>query len=418
MALTALLKAVVHKGSLCVIDAAGRRTPIGDGSPPEVTVRIPSKARDLAISLNPALKLGEAYMNGHLIVEDGSIYNLLDVLARNYNTARNSPLLAALERIGTALRHTNPIDRDRRNVAHHYDLSGTLYDIFLDADRQYSCAYFKHPDDTLETAQANKKRHIAAKLCLDRPGLRVLDIGSGWGGLGLYLAESFAAQVTGITLSTEQHDLSNRRAAQSPASERVGFNLWDYRELEGQYDRIVSVGMFEHVGKRNYETYFARVRDLLTDDGIALIHSIGYADTPGPINPFIRKYIFPGAALPSLSEVTAAAEKTGLWITDIEVLRLHYAETLRHWREGFTARWDEVAALYDERFCRMWEFYLSLCEIGFRQRTNMVFQMQLTRRVDAAPLTRDYIVDAERRAETADRAPDRATATACAAAQP
>jgi cyclopropane-fatty-acyl-phospholipid synthase len=286
-------------------------------------------------------------------------------------------------------------------VAHHYDLSSALYEIFLDRDRQYSCAYFTEPDDTLEAAQEKKKRHIAAKLRLDRTGLKVLDIGSGWGGLGLYLAEAFGAEVTGVTLSTEQHSFSTQRAAQSPAGARVRVELRDYRELDGQFDRIVSVGMFEHVGKSNYAKFFARIRELLSYDGVALIHSIGYADTPAPINPFIRKYIFPGADLPSLSEVFAAVEPTGLWVTDVEILRLHYAETLRHWRERFMARSEEVKALYDERFFRMWEFYLVFCEIGFRRRTNMVFQMQLTRRIDAVPTTRDYMVDIERWAEAA-----------------
>jgi cyclopropane-fatty-acyl-phospholipid synthase len=229
----------------------------------------------------------------------------------------------------------------------------------------------------------------------------VLDIGSGWGGLALYLAEAFGAEVTGVTLSKEQHKFSTQRAARSQAGARVRFELRDYRELQGRFDRIVSVGMFEHVGKRNYAEFFARIRTLLADDGVALIHSIGYSDTPAPINPVIRKYIFPGADLPSLSEVFAAVEPRGLLVTDVEILRLHYAETLRHWRERLTARSQEVKALYDERFYRMWEFYLVLCEIGFRRRTNMVFQMQLARRLDAVPITRDYMVDAERQAEGA-----------------
>jgi cyclopropane-fatty-acyl-phospholipid synthase len=401
MVFTAILRSIVRKGSLCVIDSAGRRQTIGDGSPPEATLRLTSKASEYTLALNPALSLGEAYMDGRLVIEEGNLYDFLDVVARNYGTIGRSPWLAFLEWLGKGLKQTNPIGRARRNVAHHYDLSSALYDIFLDRDRQYSCAYFKDPGDTLEVAQENKKRHIAAKLRLDRTGLKVLDIGSGWGGLGLYLAEAFGAEVTGVTLSTEQHILSTQRAAHSPAGARVRFELRDYRELDGPFDRIVSVGMFEHVGKRNYGEFFARVRELLSDDGVALLHSIGYADTPAPINPFIRKYIFPGADLPSLSEVFAAVEPTGLWVTDVEILRLHYAETLRHWRERFMARSEEVKALYDERFFRMWEFYLVFCEIGFRRRTNMVFQMQLTRRINALPTTRDYMVDIERQAEAA-----------------
>lgn len=396
MLFTAILKSIVRNGSLRVIDAAGNRHTVGDSSPPEATLRLTSKTTEYRLAINPALAVGEAYMDGRLVIEEGSLYGFLDVLARNV-TGRNA-WLALLDRLGKRLKQSNPVGRARRNVAHHYDLSSDFYDIFLDRDRQYSCAYFTSPDDTLETAQENKKRHIAAKLLLDQPGLRALDIGSGWGGLALYLAEAFGADVTGVTLSREQHSFSTERAAHSPASAHVRFKLQDYREVEGPFDRIVSVGMFEHVGKRNYAEFFARIRELLSDDGVALIHSIGYADTPGPINPFIRKYIFPGADLPSLSEVFTAVEPTGLFVTDVEILRLHYAETLRHWRERFTAHSEEVKALFDERFYRMWEFYLVLCEIGFRRRTLIVFQMQLSRRLETVPMTRDYIFDLERRA--------------------
>jgi cyclopropane-fatty-acyl-phospholipid synthase len=403
MALIPLLRTIVNEGSVCVVDPAGREEIIGDGSAPVVTLRLTSKAPVIGLILNPMLKVGEAYMDGDLVVEDGSIYDFLDVVARNHATSQNRPWLDFLERLGDGLKHVNALERSRRNVAHHYDLSSSLYDCFLDRDRQYSCAYFKNPDESLEAAQENKKRHIAAKLRLDRSGLKVLDIGSGWGGLALYLAEEFGAEVTGVTLSTEQQSLSEQRASRSPAQDRIRFELRDYREVEGPFDRIVSVGMFEHVGKREYRNFFRHVRDLLTDDGMALVHSIGYSDTPAPINPFMRKYIFPGAELPSLSEVFAAVEQSGLWVADVEILRLHYAETLRHWRERFLARWDDVEALYDARFCRMWEYYLALCEVGFRRRTNMVFQLQLTRRVDAAPITRDYMIDAERLAEDLPR---------------
>ena len=400
MLFTAILRAVVRNGSLCVIDAAGRRQMIGDGSPPEATLRLTSKASEYTLALNPALSVGEAYMDGRLVIEQGSLYSFLDVIARNYGITGRHPWLAFLQYLSNGLRQSNPVSRARRNVGHHYDLSSALYDVFLDPDRQYSCAYFKSPSDTLEAAQVNKKRHIAAKLCLDRPGLKVLDIGSGWGGLGLYLAETFGAEVTGVTLSVEQHILSMQRTENSPAKARVRFELLDYRELDERFDRIVSVGMLEHVGKKNYDEYFACINRLLSTDGVALIHAIGYADRPAPINPFIRKYIFPGADVPSLSEVLAVVERTGLFVTDVEILRLHYAETLRHWRARFVTRSEEVKAIYGERFIRMWEFYLVLCEIGFRRRTNMVFQMQLARRFDTVPTTRDYIVDVERRAET------------------
>lgn len=294
------------------------------------------------------------------------------------------------------LKQYNPIDRARRNVAHHYDLSGQLYDLFLDSDRQYSCAYFISASDSLETAQQNKKRHIAAKLLLDRQGLKILDIGSGWGGLGLYLAEEPGADVTGVTLSVEQHKVCQARAAAAGLADRVRFQLRDYRQVAGEYDRIVSVGMFEHVGKKNYDEFFAKLNGLLKEDGVALLHAIGSSGAPAPINPFIRKYIFPGADLASLSEVCSAAERSGLIVTDVEILRLHYAETLRHWRRRFMANWQRVVALYDERFCRMWEFYLILCEIGFRFRSMMVFQIQLAKQSDIVPLTRDYMVNWER----------------------
>ncbi|MCF3934140.1 cyclopropane-fatty-acyl-phospholipid synthase family protein [Acuticoccus sp. M5D2P5] len=382
-----------------MIDAGGRVHDVGDGSPAKVTLRLTSKASEYTLAINPGLAMGEAYMDGRLVIEAGTLYEFLDVLARNFGTHGRNSWPALLARFGRGLKQSNPIGRARKNVAHHYDLPSEFYEIFLDEDRQYSCAYFRDAGDSLEQAQQNKKRHIAAKLCLDRPGLRVLDVGSGWGGLALYLAEEFGADVTGVTLSTEQHRFSEARAAASPAGDRVRFELGDYRNLEGTFDRIVSVGMFEHVGKRNYAEFFTRIHELLAEDGIGLLHSIGYSDTPAPINPFIQKYIFPGADIPSLSEVFSALEPTGLLVTDVEILRLHYAETLRHWRKRFMAQASEVKSVYGEQFVRMWEFYFVLCEIGFRRRTNIVFQMQFTRSVNAAPLTRDYMSDLERSAQ-------------------
>ncbi|HEX4260037.1 MAG TPA: cyclopropane-fatty-acyl-phospholipid synthase family protein [Acetobacteraceae bacterium] len=393
---TRLLASLIRDGSLRVIDGAGRSRLLGDGGPPAATIRIRSRRADIAIALNPGLRVGEAFMDGTLTIEDGSLYDALAVIARNFDRIGTHPWLGAIERAQSRLKQRNPRARARQNVAHHYDLSGALYDLFLDRDRQYSCAYFTRGDETLDAAQDDKKRHIAAKLLLDRPGLSVLDIGSGWGGLGLYLAARTGAQVTGVTLSAEQHRISEERAAAAGMSGQARFHLRDYRELTGRFDRIVSVGMFEHVGKRHYDEFFARIRDRLTDDGVALIHSIGYSDAPAPINPFIRKYIFPGADLPSLSEVFAAVERSGLIVTDVEILRLQYAETLRHWRERFMARRDAAEALYDARFVRMWEFYLALCEVGFRYRTNMVFQVQLARQQEAVPLTRDYMLRGER----------------------
>jgi cyclopropane-fatty-acyl-phospholipid synthase len=400
MLLSPFLRGFVHRGSLELIDAKNRRQSFGDGTGPRVAVRVTSRWSELALTLRPALAVGEAYMDGKLIIEEGSLYDFLDLLAQNLASAPGGPGRRLFEQIGRIRKQANRIGRAQRNVAHHYDLSPALYDLFLDQDRQYSCAYFRHPDDTLERAQEQKKQHIAAKLLLDRPGLKVLDIGSGWGGMACFLAETFGADVTGVTLSQEQHAYSIERAARSPARDRLHFELRDYRELEGPFDRVVSVGMFEHVGKRNYSEFFAKLGALLTEDGIALIHSIGYSDTPAPINPFMRKYIFPGADLPSMSEVFTAVEPKGFFVTDLEILRLHYAETLRHWRNRFSAQADKVRSLYDERFYRMWVFYLVLCEVGFRRCTNIVFQMQLTRRIDRLPITRDYMFDAELEGKT------------------
>jgi cyclopropane-fatty-acyl-phospholipid synthase len=393
MLFPALLKSIVRTGSLRLIDGAGRMHEYGDGTPPHCTVRLGARRLDYTLALNPELSIGEAYMDGLLTIEEGTLFDLLEIAARNYSNFERKVWFALLSRVMRRLKQCNPISRARANVAHHYDLSDQLYDLFLDKDRQYSCAYFTSKDDSLEMAQENKKRRIAAKLLLDRPHLKILDIGSGWGGLGLYLAEETGADVTGVTLSVEQHKIAEARAAAAGLADRVRFHLCDYRQEPGQYDRVVSVGMFEHVGKKNYDEFFARLNELLAIDGVALLHSIGYSDAPAPINPFIRKYIFPGADLPTLSEVFAAVERAGLIVTDVEILRLHYAETLRHWRERFIANRQRIAALYDERFCRMWEFYLVLCEIGFRFRFNMVFQMQLTKRFDAVPLTRDYMVN-------------------------
>ena len=332
-------------------------------------------------------------MDGKLTIEEGSLYDFLDLCTLNLEAMAEHPIQQIGLRLQVMFRHLqqyNPVGRAQRNVAHHYDLSDTLYDLFLDRDRQYSCAYFETDNDTLEAAQDNKKRHIAAKLLL-KPGARVLDIGSGWGGLALYLARVADVEVTGVTLSQEQHKVSVERAVAAGLSDRVRFDQRDYREVPGSFDRIVSVGMFEHVGARHYPEFFRKIKDLLAEDGVALLHSIGRMEPPGATNPWVRKYIFPGGYTPAMSEVTAVVERTGLWITDIEILRLHYAETLREWSRRFQANRDRVKSLYDERFCRMWEFYLTACEVSFRHLDQMVFQMQLAKRQEAVPLTRSYI---------------------------
>jgi cyclopropane-fatty-acyl-phospholipid synthase len=396
-----LLRRFIKVGRLTVIEANGRQAEYGDGSGPPVTVRLkPGAAFKLA--RKPTLALGECYMDGSLVLEQGGVYDLLDLVGRNFahDPERNGkrPLwrrfVFAMQR---RLSQINDRVSARKNVAHHYDLSYDLYRRFLDADMQYSCAYFADPGMTLEQAQAAKKAHIAAKLLLG-PGQRVLDIGCGWGGLGLSLADAApAARVHGITLSREQLAVAQRRAEEGGVDDRVRFELCDYRDVEGPFDRIVSVGMFEHVGRPNYQAYFDRIAELLTDDGVALVHSIGRREEPSITNPFIAKYIFPGGYIPSLSEVLPAIERAGLFVTDLEILRLHYAETLKEWRRRFTAQRAEIAQLYDERFCRMWEFYLASSEIAFRHAGHMVFQVQLSRRIDAVPLTRDYIASAERR---------------------
>lgn len=410
MLFTSLMKYGIRMQALRVIDAKGKEYVFGDGSRPRCTVRLWKRSLNYTLPLNPGLSVAEAYLDGDLTIEDGTLFDFIEVAAINYSRIETFPLLNILRWIGIGsrkLKQYNPIGVAQKNVAHHYDLSSELYELFLDRDRQYSCAYFSDPGEDLETAQLNKKRHLAAKLLLNGDGLNVLDIGSGWGGLGLYLANVSDADVTGVTLSTEQHKASCERAQNAGVDDRVEFRLQDYRELPEKFDRIVSVGMFEHVGKKNYPEFFAKLGDLLTDDGVAVIHSIGRLDTPNAINPFIRKYIFPGADVPALSEVTTVVEKSGLLCTDIEILRLHYAETLRHWRERFEARREEVAAIYDERFCRMWDLYLIICEMGFRYESLMVFQIQLTKSLDAVPLTRDYMVDWERAQADKEREDDR-----------
>jgi cyclopropane-fatty-acyl-phospholipid synthase len=388
-------KQVVRWGQLTVVDAHGRRHEI-DGTPDRrAVIRLHDPALHYRLALNPYLYLGEAYMEGTLTIEEGSLYDFLDICAVNQANADDAALTAALNTVQRWLRviyQYNPVGRARAHAAHHYDLSDRLYGLFLDRDRQYSCAYFTHPHDDLERAQLDKRRHIAAKMLLE-PGQRVLDIGSGWGGLALHLAEAGAGEVLGISLAEEQVKFSRARAEDSGFGDRVRFELRDYRELAGSFERIVSVGMFEHVGVRYYRAFFRKLRELLTEDGVALLQAIGRRDGPGWTNPWLRKYIFPGGYAPALSEVLPSIEREGLWVTDIEVLRLHYADTLRLWRRRFAANRARIAEIYDERFCRMWEFYLIGSELGFRRLGQMVFQIQLTRRQDAVPLTRDYITE-------------------------
>jgi cyclopropane-fatty-acyl-phospholipid synthase len=393
------LRQFIRQGDIRVITPGGPTLAFGDGTGQPLRIRFTSWGALLAVLLDPELKAGDAYMDGTLVVEQGSIADVL-ALVLDQHPFGSIPVWTRPQRLWRYLRRRlqqfNPQRRAQRNVAHHYDLDGRLYALFLDADQQYSCGYFERPDQALDDAQLAKKRHIAAKLVL-RPQARVLDIGCGWGGLGLYLAEFGAAHVTGITLSREQLLRARGRAAEKALSDVIGFRLQDYREVTGTFDRIVSVGMFEHVGVGYYNAFFRRCAELLDDDGVMLLHSIGRSDPPGITNPWIAKYIFPGGYIPALSEVLPAIEHAGLLVADIEVLRLHYAETLKAWRDRFLAHRDEVTRLYDPRFVRMWEFYLASSEMAFREQAMMVMQIQLTKRQGIVPMTRDYIAREEAR---------------------
>lgn len=398
MLLIRLLRNIVKVGEVVVIDTTGRRRSVGDASTgPSVTLCLHDPLVSYKFALNPRLYFGEAYMEGQLTIENGTIFDFLDLIGRNIGTGTLNTVDRwenSLRFLWNRYRQANSIMRARKNVAHHYDLSGELYDLFLDKNRQYSCAYFAETGMSLDAAQNAKIRHIAAKLQV-QPGQRVLDIGSGWGGLAIYLAKITGADVTGVTLSTNQYEYANKLAEKAGVSDRVRFLLSDYREQPGQYDRIVSVGMLEHVGAYRYKEYFNKIKELLTDDGIALVHTISHMEEPYPSNPWIQKYIFPGGYAPALSELLPAIEKAELWASDVEVLRMHYAWTLKIWRERFMANWDKAAKLYDERFCRMWEFYLAASEVAFRRQGHMVAQIQLTRSVDALPYTRTYITEWE-----------------------
>lgn len=390
------LSGLIRSGTLTIEGLARRPLRFGTPDPaiPDVTVRVRDRRSALRIALRPDPNFGEAYMDGTLSIEQGTLWDLLDLCGRNFAPAdwQRPPrgLRRAARQLWRLTKQVNARRQARRNVAHHYDLSDVLFRNFLDADRQYSCAYFARPDMTLEQAQAAKCRHVAAKLLL-RPGQHVLDIGCGWGGLALHLARTAEVRVTGITLSEEQAAIAAERARAAGLADRVRIELRDYRDVAGRFDRIVSVGMFEHVGVPNFRAFFDRIAALLAPDGVALVHAIGHRDEPNATPLWTRKYIFPGGYIPSLSEVLPHPERAGLWVTDIEILRLHYAETLRHWRERFLRNRAAVRQAYDERFCRMWEFFLATAEMGFRYDTLMVFQLQLAKRVDAVPLTRSYM---------------------------
>lgn len=392
--LNLVFKRLFKRGQVTVIWPDGTSHHYGDGTGDQIIMALHGRNFPLQLALNPKLALGEGYMRGNVEMRQGTIADFLEAVTSNLGASGSIPMQGAFDafmRASAPLRQMNRARRAQANVQHHYDLDDRLYDLFLDDDKQYSCAYFEHPDMSLADAQRAKKHLIARKLYL-QPNQSVLDIGCGWGGTALTLARDYGVQVLGITLSENQLAVARARAQAAGLADQVRFELIDYRTLQGQrFDRIVSVGMFEHVGQPNYGTYFQTIHDLLADDGVALVHSIGRMDGPGETPAFIRKYIFPGGYVPALSQVVPVIERADLWITDVEILRLHYAETLRHWRQRFVARWADAAALYDDEFCRMWEFYLAASEMTFRHWGQMVFQIQLTKQVDALPVCRSYM---------------------------
>lgn len=391
------------RGLFTIIFADGSRRTYGTADPAvkPVTVRFADKRVARFIASNPHLRAAEAFMDGRLVIEQGDIRDLIDLVRANGKwedarvTLRGTFTSLVRDRIRARVQSFNSARESKRNVAHHYDLNDRLYDLFLDADRQYSCAYFTGPDVGLDQAQADKKAHIAAKLNL-KPGLRVLDIGCGWGGMALYLNRVADVDVLGITLSEEQLKVARQRAEAAGVSDRVKFELIDYRALEGRFDRIVSVGMFEHVGVPQYETFFRKCRDLLADDGVMLLHTIGRLGVPGKTDAFTLKYIFPGGYNPALSEIVSASEPARLIAADVETLRLHYGMTLDHWYDRTMAAKDAIVALYDERFFRMWTFYLAGARAAFIHGNLCNYQIQYIRDRRALPITRDYMGEAEK----------------------
>ena len=396
--LSHMMKSFVRVGTLKMIDADGK-VHVFSGQPgPNVTMRLSDRSLYHKLVFNPELNAGEAYMDGRMSFEDSTLRDFLTLFSLNRLSLSSYPLQKVLRRVSRMFKkgqQANPIGKAQQNVAHHYDLGNDFYKLFLDEGLQYSCAYFTNDDNTLEQAQRNKLRLLAAKLKLS-PGLKILDIGCGWGDLALYLARLADVEVVGVTLSKEQFELANARARKAGLDNRVRFELKDYRKVEDRFNRIVSVGMFEHVGVHHYGEFFGKINELMDDDGLALIHSIGHMSPPGTASPWLRKYIFPGAYSPALSEVFEVVEQNSLWVTDLEFLRLHYAKTLAHWAQRFEANRDKVEAMYDARFARMWEFYLISAEMMFRTGSQLVFHMQLARKRDAAPIVRDYITDLQR----------------------
>jgi len=402
-ALKSVLGHLFKNGALIATFSDGSQQTFGDGTGEPVHIRFVTPRAERKMLQNPNLGFPESFMEEEIEFDHGDVMSFITLLLeRNKRPGDTTWRLRMIDKIAFLIRRARQLNSarsSRKNVARHYDLNAEMYDLFLDADRQYSCAYYETPDATLEEAQLAKKRHLASKMLL-MGGEKILDIGCGWGGTGLYLAKHFKADVTGVTLSEEQHAIANERAADEKQADRAKFLLQDYRQLDEKFDRIISVGMFEHVGIGNFKEYFEKCRALLNDDGVMVLHSIGRNNGPGFTHPFIRKYIFPGGYIPALSEVIPIIEKAGFHITDIEILRLHYAETLLAWRKNFLANRERAKEIYDEKFCRMWEFYLAGSEASFRYQNMMNFQIQLTPKRETLPLTRDYLFEAENKLRT------------------
>ena len=394
MNLTRFLENLIKEDGFVLIDANAKEYIIG--KPKKINpikIRLLDKSLHYKLLFLPDLYFGEAYANGSLVIENGTLTEFLDIAMKNIGRSEINSFSKIIKKIKGTYRYFTNFNlayKSKKNVAHHYDISEKLYDLFLDKNRQYSCAYFKKETDSLEIAQNNKIDHIIKKLNL-KPNQKVLDIGSGWGTLAIEIAKKSQCEVLGITLSENQLEYSNKKVKELNLENQVSYKLMDYRELDEKFDKIVSVGMFEHVGRKFYNTYFKKVSNLLKKEGIALIHTIGSIDSPRDPHPWISKYIFPGGYTPSLSEIVPSIEKSGLIISDVEVLRMHYSHTLRNWKERFLGKKEEVLAMFDEKFFRMWEFYLTGCEMAFKWGDQVVFQFQLSKELTSVPNTRDYI---------------------------
>ena len=393
MQLARFLNKVFKKGGFVLTDANSKDYIIGEPDNNPIRLKILNKNLHYKLLFHPDLYFGEAYTNGEIVIENGTLTDFLDLALMNFGRGELNFFSYLINRLRGSYRYLtnfNFIKKSKMNVSHHYDIKDDLYDLFLDPKRQYSCAYFKNENDSLETAQNNKIQHIIKKLNI-KPNQKVLDIGSGWGSLAIDIAMKTSAHVVGITLSENQLEYSKKKVKELNLGNQVDFKLIDYREINEKFDRIVSVGMFEHVGRKYYQKFFNQVAKLLNEDGAALIHTIGSVNSPRDPQPWINKYIFPGGYTPSLSEVASPIENSGLIITDLEVLRMHYTHTLRHWKERFLLKKDQVLEMFDERFMRMWEFYLASCEMAFKWGDQVVFQLQLTKKLTSVPNTRDYI---------------------------